>query len=116
MIISVAGDIHGAIDRLYAEVAEFERALGVQFAWVLQVGDFGVWPALGARPDRSAPLPRRLGRHSVRPQGERHGGARGRRCQALESGRSSSLGPVMPEPRRLGTGDISAEPKGPEHE
>lgn len=47
MIICAAGDIHGAIDRLYAEVASFERALGVQFDWVLQVGDFGVWPDPG---------------------------------------------------------------------
>lgn len=44
MIICVAGDIHGAIDRLYADVADFERALGATFGWVLQVGDFGVWP------------------------------------------------------------------------
>lgn len=44
MIVCAAGDIHGAIDQLYADVEAFELALGVAFAWVLQVGDFGVWP------------------------------------------------------------------------
>ncbi len=44
MIICAAGDIHGAVDRLYADVLEFEGALGVRFEWVLQVGDFGIWP------------------------------------------------------------------------
>jgi hypothetical protein len=38
MIICAAGDIHGALDRL------FEDVLGVRFEWVLHVGDFGVWP------------------------------------------------------------------------
>jgi hypothetical protein len=44
MIICAAGDIHGAIDLLYKDVLLFEAALGVRFEWVLQVGDFGVWP------------------------------------------------------------------------
>jgi hypothetical protein len=44
MIICAAGDIHGAIDLLYEDVLLFEAALGVRFEWVLQVGDFGVWP------------------------------------------------------------------------
>lgn len=44
MLICAAGDIHGAIDRLYADVLDFEAALGVRFEWVLHVGDFGVWP------------------------------------------------------------------------
>lgn len=44
MFICAAGDIHGAIDRLYQEVLAFEESLGVRFAWVLHVGDFGIWP------------------------------------------------------------------------
>jgi Icc-related predicted phosphoesterase len=44
VIICAAGDIHGAIDRLYEDVLAFEAALGVRFEWVLHVGDFGVWP------------------------------------------------------------------------
>ena len=44
MIVCAAGDIHGAIDRLYDEVLAFEESLGVRFAWVLHVGDFGIWP------------------------------------------------------------------------
>lgn len=39
-----AGDIHGALDRLYADVFAFEAALGETFAQVLHVGDFGIWP------------------------------------------------------------------------
>src|SRR5690606_21740791 len=44
MIICAAGDIHGALDRLYEDVLAFEGTLGVRFDWVLHVGDFGVWP------------------------------------------------------------------------
>ena len=44
MIFCAAGDCHGALDRLYSEVLAFEEALRVRFAWVLQVGDLGVWP------------------------------------------------------------------------
>jgi len=44
MIICAAGDIHGAMDRMYEDVLAFESALGVRFEWVLHVGDFGVWP------------------------------------------------------------------------
>src|SRR5688572_2969191 len=44
MILCAAGDIHGALDRLYADVFAFDQALGVTFDWVLHVGDFGVWP------------------------------------------------------------------------
>jgi predicted phosphodiesterase len=44
MIICAAGDIHGAMNRMYEDVLAFEEALGVRFAWVLHVGDFGVWP------------------------------------------------------------------------
>ncbi len=44
MIVCAAGDIHGSIDRLYEDVLAFEESLGVRFAWVLHVGDFGIWP------------------------------------------------------------------------
>ena len=44
MIICAAGDIHGALDRMYEDILAFEEALGVRFEWVLHVGDFGVWP------------------------------------------------------------------------
>jgi len=44
MIICVAGDIHGAMDRLYQDVLAFEASLDIRFDYVLQVGDFGVWP------------------------------------------------------------------------
>lgn len=44
MIICAAGDIHGALDRMYADVIAFEEELAVRFDWVLHVGDFGIWP------------------------------------------------------------------------
>lgn len=44
MIICAAGDIHGAVDRLYADVLDFEVGLGAGFEWVLHVGDLGIWP------------------------------------------------------------------------
>lgn len=44
MLICAAGDIHGAIDRLYHDVFAFESSLGVRFDYVLHVGDFGIWP------------------------------------------------------------------------
>jgi predicted phosphodiesterase len=44
MILCAAGDIHGALDRLYADVLALEQTLAVRFDWVLHVGDFGVWP------------------------------------------------------------------------
>lgn len=47
-----AGDIHGALDRLYADVLAFEAALGETFDHVLHVGDFGIWPD-PARVDRA---------------------------------------------------------------
>lgn len=43
-IYCAAGDIHGALDRLYADVRAFEAALGETFDHVLHVGDFGIWP------------------------------------------------------------------------
>jgi len=44
MLLCAAGDIHGAIVRLYDDVLAFETTLGIRFDWVLHVGDFGVWP------------------------------------------------------------------------
>ncbi len=44
VLICAAGDIHGAIERLYDDVLAFEAALGARFEWVLHVGDFGIWP------------------------------------------------------------------------
>jgi predicted phosphohydrolase len=44
VLICAAGDIHGAIDRMFDEILAFESALGVRFDCVLHVGDFGIWP------------------------------------------------------------------------
>ncbi len=44
MLICAAGDIHGAMDRLYQDVLAFEASLGARFDIVLHVGDFGIWP------------------------------------------------------------------------
>ncbi len=44
MILCASGDTHGALERLYADVAEFERSLKIRFEALLHVGDFGVWP------------------------------------------------------------------------
>jgi Calcineurin-like phosphoesterase len=44
VLICAAGDIHGAMDRLYQDVSVFEASLGVCFDHVLHVGDFGIWP------------------------------------------------------------------------
>jgi len=44
MLLCAAGDIHGAIDRMYEDVLKFEAAIGECFDWVLHVGDFGVRP------------------------------------------------------------------------
>ena len=44
MFICAAGDIHGAVDRLYDDVLAFEGSLGMRFDYVLHVGDFGIWP------------------------------------------------------------------------
>jgi hypothetical protein len=44
VLICAAGDIHGAIERLYDDVLGFEAVLSVRFDWVLHVGDFGIWP------------------------------------------------------------------------
>ena len=52
MILCAAGDAHGALDHLYAEVRAFEAALNVVFEYVLHVGDFGIWPE-PARVDRA---------------------------------------------------------------
>jgi predicted phosphohydrolase len=52
MFICAAGDIHGAMDRLYENVIAFETLLGIRFDQVLHVGDFGIWPD-PARVDRA---------------------------------------------------------------
>jgi predicted phosphodiesterase len=44
MILCVSGDTHGALDRLYADIVDFERAIKVRFEAVLHVGDLGIWP------------------------------------------------------------------------
>jgi Icc-related predicted phosphoesterase len=44
MILCAAGDIHGALDRLFDDVLRFEAAARLEFDWVLHVGDFGIWP------------------------------------------------------------------------
>ena len=44
MWICGAGDIHGALDGMYAAILDFEQALGLTFDLVLHVGDFGAWP------------------------------------------------------------------------
>jgi hypothetical protein len=44
MLLCAAGDIHGALERLYDDVLAFELALGRRFEAVLHVGDFGIWP------------------------------------------------------------------------
>jgi hypothetical protein len=44
MIVCAAGDSHGAIERLYSDIVDFEESLGVRFDYILHVGDFGIWP------------------------------------------------------------------------
>lgn len=44
MLFCISGDTHGAIDRLYSDVSEFERYLHARFEALLHVGDFGIWP------------------------------------------------------------------------
>lgn len=44
MLLCAVGDIHGAIDRMYDDILAFEAVLGMRFAWILHVGDFGIWP------------------------------------------------------------------------
>ncbi len=58
-MLCAAGDAHGRLDRMYGKIATFEAVLGTEFAWVLHVGDFGIWPD-PARVDRAT---------------QRHGGA-----------------------------------------
>ncbi len=69
MLICAAGDIHGAMDRMYEDVLAFETALGVRFEWVLHVGDFGVWPDVN-RIDKATALVNRL---PTRNAGRTHG-------------------------------------------
>lgn len=44
MLVCVAGDTHGELDRLYEIVDALERRAERAVDAVLQVGDFGVWP------------------------------------------------------------------------
>ena len=44
MLICAAGDIHGAMDRLYQDILAFEASLSIRFDYVRHVRDFGVWP------------------------------------------------------------------------
>lgn len=44
MLVCVAGDTHGELERLYEIVDVLERQAGRDVDAVLQVGDFGVWP------------------------------------------------------------------------
>lgn len=46
-LLCAAGDVHGHLDQLYAELLAFEAGIGERFAHVLQVGDLGVWPDPG---------------------------------------------------------------------
>ena len=44
MIVFLAGDIHGRVSQFYDKVLDLENKLGVQADWILQTGNFGVWP------------------------------------------------------------------------
>lgn len=44
MIVFFAGDIHGRVTQFYDKVLDLEKELGVQPDWILQTGNFGVWP------------------------------------------------------------------------
>jgi predicted phosphodiesterase len=44
VIPCVAGDIHGALDRMFEDILVFEIARSMRFDWILHVGDFGLWP------------------------------------------------------------------------
>lgn len=44
MLICVAGDVHGELMRFYDNVKSFSNEFQFKFDWVIQLGDFGVWP------------------------------------------------------------------------
>jgi hypothetical protein len=44
MNIFIAGDIHGEVAPLYERVMSIEQRVGVKADWVLQTGNFGIWP------------------------------------------------------------------------
>lgn len=44
MSLCGGGDIHGRLDDMHGGVLACMATLGVRFAFVLHVGDFGVWP------------------------------------------------------------------------
>jgi hypothetical protein len=44
MILALAGDLHGKILDLYQKIGDIQQSLGARVDWVLQTGNFGVWP------------------------------------------------------------------------
>jgi len=44
MNIIIAGDIHGEISNFYDRILALEDKLDITADWVLQTGNFGVWP------------------------------------------------------------------------
>lgn len=55
MIIFLAGAVYGQINRFYDKVLQVEKELGVEADWVLQTGNFGVYPD----PNRVSPTMRK---------------------------------------------------------
>ncbi len=74
MFICAAGDIHGALDRMYADILAFEETLSRRFDWVLHVGDFGIWPdpkkvdRATAKHDGAGDFPRWVQEHKSAPR------------------------------------------------
>ncbi len=52
MILFLCGDIHGNIVKFYDDILAVEKNLGFEADWVLQTGNFGIWPD-PARIDRA---------------------------------------------------------------
>ena len=44
MIIFFAGEIHGKISEFYDKVLNTEKELGLKADWILQIGNFGIYP------------------------------------------------------------------------
>jgi predicted phosphodiesterase len=44
MLLCIAGDAHGRLDRMYSDILAFEVQLCLRFDAVLHVGDLGIWP------------------------------------------------------------------------
>ncbi len=74
MILCAVGDIHGAMNRMYDGILEFECALQVTFDWVLHVGDFGIWPdakridKATLKHDGAGDFPAWLAEHRITPR------------------------------------------------